>query len=105
MIWYDSLQNSLVHSLRCVTFPLLLQNEVLNFFNISLEGMRDVSSKLMEEFKKGLAKEGDDVVVKMLITYIYSLPDGTEIGDYLNVDLGGSKFRVLLIRKYAIKGK
>ena len=69
----------------------------MDAFSISLDGMRDVSSKLTEEFKKGLAKEGDDVTVKMLITYVHSLPDGTEKGDFLALDLGGSNFRVLLI--------
>lgn len=68
-------------------------------FNISLDGMRDVSAKLTEEFGKGLSREGDDVVVKMLITYVHSLPDGTEKGDFLALDLGGSNFRVLLISK------
>ncbi len=71
-------------------------------FSISLDGMRDVSSKLTEDFKKGLAREGDDVMVKMLITYVHSLPDGTEKGDFLALDLGGSNFRVLLISELVI---
>lgn len=66
-------------------------------FSISLEGMKDISSKLTSDFEKGLAREGDDVVVKMLITYVHSLPDGTEKGAFLALDLGGSNFRVLLI--------
>lgn len=61
--------------------------------------MRDVASRLTEEFEKGLLREGDDVMVKMLITYVHSLPDGTEKGDFLALDLGGSNFRVLLISK------
>jgi len=73
------------------------QNEVVNSFSISLDAMKDISSKLTEEFKRGLASEGDDIVVKMLITYVHSLPDGTEKGDFLALDLGGSNFRVLLI--------
>ena len=74
-----------------------LQDEVVNSFTISLDAMKDISSKLTEEFKTGLAREGEDVVVKMLITYVHSLPDGTEKGDFLALDLGGSNFRVLLI--------
>ena len=73
----------------------------MDSFTISLDGMKDVSSKLTEDFRRGLAKEkddqGKDLPVKMLITYVHSLPDGTEKGDFLALDLGGSNFRVLLI--------
>ena len=71
----------------------------MNEFTISLDGMRDVCSRLTKDFEKGLAREGDDVMVKMLVTYVHSLPDGTEKGDFLALDLGGSNFRVLLISK------
>lgn len=73
------------------------QDKVVDSFSISLEGMRDVSSRLTEDFEKGLLREGSDVVVKMLVTYVHALPDGTEKGDFLALDLGGSNFRVLLI--------
>ncbi len=66
-------------------------------FEISLDGMRQVSSLLRENMEKGLAKEGKDVMVKMLVTYVHALPDGSEKGDFLALDLGGSNFRVLLI--------
>ncbi len=59
--------------------------------------MNGIASKLKNEFEKGLSREGDDIMVKMLITYVHSLPDGTEKGDFLALDLGGSNFRVLLI--------
>lgn len=67
-------------------------------FEISLEGMQEVSQMLMEAFKKGLEDE-EKAVVKMFITYVHSLPDGTEEGDFLALDLGGSNFRVLLLSK------
>ena len=74
---------------------------MLDSFFISLDGMRDVSSKLTKEFEKGLAQEGDDVTVKMLITYVHALPDGTEKGEFLAIDLGGRDFRVLLISMFS----
>ena len=74
-------------------------------FSISLDGMKDVASRLKEDFKKGLAREGKDVMVKMLITYVHSLPNGTEKGDFLALDLGGSNFRVLLISMFTFKIK
>jgi len=47
---------------------------------------------------RGLSREHNaDAKVKMYITYVQSLPDGTEKGDYLALDLGGTNFRVLLI--------
>ena len=49
------------------------------------------------EFKEGLSKHDHKSCIKMLITYVHSLPDGTESGDFLALDLGGSNFRVLLI--------
>ncbi len=69
----------------------------MNAFKITHEGMEQVSSLLMKDLVKGLEREGKDVKVKMLITYVHSLPDGSEEGDFLALDLGGSNFRVLLI--------
>lgn len=67
---------------------------MVNKFDISLEGMREVVQKLTAAFKKGLENE-ETAIVKMFITYVHALPDGTEEGDFLALDLGGSNFRVL----------
>ena len=74
----------------------MVQDKVLEGFSISLEKMKRVAAGLAEDFEKGLANE-DDSPVKMLVTYVHSLPDGTEQGDFMALDLGGSNFRVLLI--------
>ena len=79
-----------------------LQDAVVKAFEITTEGMGEVSSRLTKEFNKGLEREGDDVKVKMLVTYVHSLPDGSEEGDFLALDLGGSNFRVLLIRESTV---
>ncbi len=79
---------------------LLLQDQVVSEFNISLDQLKEVEKRITAEFHKGLDREGDDVKVKMLVTYVHSLPDGSEKGDFLALDLGGSNFRVLLISKY-----
>ena len=73
-------------------------------FSISLDGMREVERRLTSDFKKGLEREGEDVKVKMLITYVHSLPNGSEEGDFLALDLGGSNFRVLLISESVTLG-
>lgn len=50
------------------------------------------------EMEIGLARSTNaNATVKMFITYVQSLPNGTECGDYLALDLGGTNFRVLLI--------
>jgi hexokinase len=47
---------------------------------------------------KGLdPKTHDTADIKMFPTYVRTLPDGTERGDILALDLGGTNFRVLLI--------
>ena len=66
-------------------------------FEISLESLRVVEKLLTAEFIKGLEREDDDVKVKMLPTYVHSMPDGREEGDFLVLDLEGSYLRVLLI--------
>ena len=72
-----------------------IQDKVVSEFEISLETMKEVEGLLTAEFFKGLAEKGDDVKVKMFLTYIHSIPNGTEEGDFLALDLGGSNFRVL----------
>ena len=69
-------------------------------FDISLESMQDMVQRLNTAFKKGLEDE-EKAVVKMFITYVHALPDGTEEGDFLALDLGGSNFRVLQLSQSA----
>ena len=64
-------------------------------FEISLESLREVEGLLTAEFVKGLEREGDDVMVKMLITHVHLMPDGKEKGDFLAVVFEGRYLRVL----------
>ena len=57
-------------------------------FQIDLQGMEEVSWRLLEQMNKGLDSHESDSTVKMLITYVHSLPDGSESGDFLALDLG-----------------
>lgn len=41
------------------------------------------------------------VSVKMLPSYVRTIPNGTEQGNYLALDLGGTNFRVILVRLIA----
>ena len=54
---------------------------------------------LESEMDKGLSKlRNSEADVKMIPTYVTQLPTGKESNDILSLDLGGSNFRVLLIR-------
>lgn len=36
--------------------------------------------------------------IKMLPTFVRAIPNGTELGDFLALDLGGTNFRVLIVQ-------
>ncbi|ELT98250.1 hypothetical protein CAPTEDRAFT_18168 [Capitella teleta] len=67
------------------------------------DSYRRVQALLLEEMERGLGKETvAEATVKMFPTYVRSLPDGSERGNFLALDLGGTNFRVLLI---SLKGE
>lgn len=71
---------------------------VLGKFKLSKECLHKVMELLLDEMHKGLDPATHDKAdVKMFPTYVRSLPVGTEKGDILALDLGGTNFRVLLI--------
>ncbi|KHJ79199.1 Hexokinase [Oesophagostomum dentatum] len=72
---------------------LVLSDTQLHQMMIALE-------KSMEE---GLATAtAKKAAIKMLPSYVRAVPNGKESGDFLALDLGGTNFRVLLIR---LKGR
>ncbi|XP_040218119.1 hexokinase HKDC1-like [Rana temporaria] len=74
-------------------------DEVLDVFRASDEKLADIKQRMLTELKCGLQKETHDkATVKMLPTYVYATPDGTENGNFLALDLGGTNFRVLLVK-------
>ncbi|XP_015121113.1 hexokinase type 2 isoform X4 [Diachasma alloeum] len=65
---------------------------------LSDEQLRLVMQRLTHEINRGLAKEThEEAIVKCFTTYVQDLPNGTEKGNFLALDLGGTNFRVLLI--------
>lgn len=75
------------------------RQRVLDTLRLSREQLMEVKRRMEEEMKRGLARDThDSASVKMLPTYVRSTPDGTERGDFLALDLGGTNFRVLLVR-------
>ncbi|KAK7341263.1 hypothetical protein VNO80_24189 [Phaseolus coccineus] len=62
----------------------------------SVERLRQVVDAMAVEMHAGLASEGGSKL-KMLLSYVHNLPDGTEKGIYYALDLGGTNFRVLRV--------
>ncbi|XP_041346043.1 hexokinase HKDC1-like isoform X2 [Pyrgilauda ruficollis] len=61
--------------------------------------LREVRDKMRAELEYGLKREAQgQATVKMLPTYVCGTPDGTEKGKFLALDLGGTNFRVLLVK-------
>ncbi|XP_058043039.1 hexokinase HKDC1-like [Ahaetulla prasina] len=86
-----------------VAYRLLSQrkqiNEVLALFKLTRENLIEVRNKMRTELEYGLKKETHSAAtVKMLPTFVCGTPDGTEKGKYLALDLGGTNFRVLLVK-------
>uniref|UniRef100_A0A8C9NEG8 Phosphotransferase n=1 Tax=Serinus canaria TaxID=9135 RepID=A0A8C9NEG8_SERCA len=74
-------------------------DEVLAPLRLSRDDLVKVQALMREEMERGLGKETNaSASVRMLPTYVNHTPDGTEKGDFLALDLGGTNFRVLVVR-------
>ncbi|XP_036986765.1 hexokinase-2 isoform X1 [Artibeus jamaicensis] len=75
------------------------RQKILESLKLSHEQLLEVKKRMKVEIERGLSKETHAMAtVKMLPTYVCATPDGTEKGDFLALDLGGTNFRVLLVR-------
>ena len=76
---------------------------VISQFTLNKDAVDKIKHTMQSEMVKGLKEDGGSTL-KMLPTYVHGIPDGTERGDFLALDLGGTNFRVLKItlnnRKY-----
>ncbi|KAI6237660.1 hypothetical protein M3Y95_00288800 [Aphelenchoides besseyi] len=80
-----------------------VQNEC-KCFELSDDQLRSIMQKLDAGIDEGLDPQtAPKASVKMLPSYVRATPNGSERGDYLALDLGGTNFRVLLIRLEASK--
>ncbi|XP_008690556.1 hexokinase-3 isoform X1 [Ursus maritimus] len=73
-----------------------LLEENLAPFRLNHNQLAAVQAQMREAMVKGLRGEASSL--RMLPTYVRATPDGTERGDFLALDLGGTNFRVLLVR-------
>ncbi|XP_059926821.1 hexokinase HKDC1-like isoform X1 [Gadus macrocephalus] len=72
-------------------------DEALSSLKLTQEHLGYVKSRMRAGLEAGLKSQGPSPV-KMLPAFVYRTPDGTEHGNYLALDLGGTNFRVLLVK-------
>lgn len=72
--------------------------DVCKCFEFTNDQLHVLMEKMNISFEEGLRSEtASTAAVKMLPSYVRSVPNGTEQGSFLALDLGGTNFRVLLI--------
>uniref|UniRef100_A0A1I7XRW2 hexokinase n=1 Tax=Heterorhabditis bacteriophora TaxID=37862 RepID=A0A1I7XRW2_HETBA len=70
--------------------------EILRKFIVSDDQLKSISIKIEKEMKAGLAKV-DGSSIAMLPSYVPALPDGSEEGQYVAIDLSGKNLRIMLL--------
>ncbi|KAJ1359016.1 hypothetical protein KIN20_017626 [Parelaphostrongylus tenuis] len=71
-------------------------HEVLSKFIISDDVLLTISAKIEAEMKAGLTSDGGSSIA-MLPSYVPALPDGSEEGQYVAIDLSGKNLRIMLL--------
>ncbi|NWX43938.1 HXK3 protein, partial [Steatornis caripensis] len=73
-------------------------DQLLAPLRLSRTDLERVQALMRQEMELGLGRESHaNASVRMLPTYVCNTPDGTERGDFLALDLGGTNFRVLVV--------
>jgi len=75
--------------------------EVIKRYNLPKESLEEVIRLLRLDMEKGLSADSNvraESPIKMLPTFVRAVPNGSESGDFLALDLGGTNFRVLLVQ-------
>lgn len=79
------------------TLPLI--QEQCEELHLTDKHIQEIMARLYKDLEKGLGKSThDSAIVKCFITYVQDLPNGKERGKFLALDLGGTNFRVLIIK-------
>lgn len=69
---------------------------MLDQFKLSRERVETLITRMNKSMNNGLV--GNPNSLKMINTFIQAIPDGSEEGDFFALDLGGTNFRVLLVK-------
>uniref|UniRef100_A0A8C4PY30 Phosphotransferase n=1 Tax=Eptatretus burgeri TaxID=7764 RepID=A0A8C4PY30_EPTBU len=82
-----------------ITAGCMQVEALLEGFALDRSVLEDVMLRLRREMEKGLHVHTNmEASVKMLPTYVRSTPDGSEVGDFLALDLGGTNIRVMVVK-------
>ncbi|NXT01216.1 HXK3 protein, partial [Jacana jacana] len=74
-------------------------DQLLAPLRLTRTSLERVQALMRQEMDLGLGEETNaNSSVRMLPTYVRGTPDGTEQGEFLALDLGGTNFRVLVVR-------
>lgn len=74
---------------------------LLDQFKVSRESLEKLILSMDKDFTQGLSDSPlvrAESPIKMIPTFVRSVPDGSEEGDFFALDLGGTNFRVLLVQ-------
>ncbi|TYJ57207.1 hypothetical protein B9479_002122 [Cryptococcus floricola] len=72
-----------------------IAKQVEPYFHLTEDRLRTITKFFIMEMEEGLANYGKDVA--MIPAFVTGVPDGTEQGAFLALDLGGTNLRVCLI--------
>lgn len=65
-------------------------------FDLSSSHLKEVTDHFVEELEEGLSAN-DPSKIPMIVTWVMDYPDGSEKGEYLALDLGGTNLRVIKV--------
>ncbi|TKS69995.1 Hexokinase-1 [Collichthys lucidus] len=101
----QSLLTLMIHSFPVVNSVIqsldkeMLIDKYLYSMRFSDETLLDIMQQFRRELTKGLGRDTNPTAaLKMLPTFVRSIPDGSEKGDFIALDLGGSNFRILRVK-------
>uniref|UniRef100_A0A914ZM13 Phosphotransferase n=2 Tax=Parascaris univalens TaxID=6257 RepID=A0A914ZM13_PARUN len=79
-----------------MTWPEEVQN-ILKLFSLEDDVLRKISEDIECELELGLEKGTPDATIAMLPSFVPALPDGSETGKYIAIDLSGKNLRIMLL--------
>eukprot|EP01018_Ginkgo_biloba_P026395 Gb_18025 [translate_table: standard] len=79
--------------------------EVEDKCSTPIHKLRQLVDEMAAEMHSGLASDGGSKFLKMVISYVDSLPTGNEKGLFYALDLGGTNFRVLRVQLGGKEGR
>ncbi|CAH8516822.1 unnamed protein product [Schistosoma turkestanicum] len=72
--------------------------EILKPFDLSVVDYEEICHRMDESMRMGLKKSTNaESSIKMFPSYVTKTPNGTETGNFLALDLGGTNYRVLSV--------